>query len=171
MTRQYDIVLPLMLACITANYLALPYGVSMYADSLKRAPRTLLPGLSLVDMLTPGVPPKLREQATLDTIKQRFEEIPYNHIHVVGEGGRWLGIIGRKALSGAPPEALARDLIRPDSRYLESSMTLQQALQVASEVPSELLPVVEVGTSKFLGTISKSDLLAVLQKGWRAPRE
>lgn len=140
----------------------------MYADALKRAPRTPLPGLALTDLLTPGKPPSLRETADMEAIKQRFLVVPYNHIHIVDENGRWLGIVGRKALTTEDPDARAGDLIREGSRYLSSDMTMQQALQVASEIPSELMPLVETSTARFLGTIAKSDLLALLQKGWRA---
>jgi H+/Cl- antiporter ClcA len=167
MTRQYEIVLPLMLASITANYLALPYGVSMYADSLKRTPRSLPPDLTLMAMLTPEVATTVSADAGLDRVKHKLLNTPFNHLHVVHEDGRWLGIIVRKALVTAAPEAVARDLILKGGRYLLSSMSVQDAVKIASEVSSELLPVVEPETFRFLGTVAKSDLVAVLQHGPR----
>ncbi len=162
MTRQYEIVLPLMLASITANYLALPYGVSMYADSLKRTPRALPPDLALLALLTPEVAEKIPHDADLARVKKKLMDTPFNHIHVVDGEGRWLGIIVRKALNTAPDEALAQDLILEGGRYLLSNMTIQEAVKVAAETTSELLPVVEPETFRFLGTVAKSDLVAAL---------
>lgn len=162
MTRQYEIVLPLMLASITANYLALPYGASMYADSLKRTPRTLPPDLALLALLTPEVAEKIPHDADLARVKKKLMDTPFNHIHVVDAEGRWLGIIVRKALSTAADEALAQDLILEGGRYLLSNMTIQEAVKVAAETTSELLPVVEPETFRFLGTVAKSDLVAAL---------
>jgi H+/Cl- antiporter ClcA len=165
MTRQYEIVLPLMLASITANYLALPYGVSMYADALKRTARALPPDLSLTSLLTPEVSMTVAADAGLDRVKKKFLETPFNHVHVVHADGRWLGIIVRKALTTAGPEAVARDLILKGGRYLLSTTSVQDAVKMASEVSSELLPVVDAETFRFLGTVAKSDLVAVLRHG------
>lgn len=168
MTRQYDVVLPLMLASITANYLALPYGVSMYADSLKRTPRTLPADLTLMALLTPEVSAILPDDADLARVKKMFLDTPFNHIHVLDPEGQWLGLIVRKSLTDAEPEALARDLVLPGGRYLLSTTSMQDAVKIASEVTSELLPVVESGSHRFLGTVAKSDLVGVLQNTSRS---
>ncbi len=162
MTRQYEIVLPLMLASITANYLALPYGVSMYEDSMKRTPKVLPANITLLTLLTPEVSSKVRADAPLDRVKQKFLETPFNHIHVVDEEGHWKGLVVRKALTTATPECLARDLVLEGGRYLVSGMSIQEAVQVSSEITSELLPVLEPETHRFLGTVARSDLLAAL---------
>lgn len=162
MTRQYEIVLPLMLASISANFLALPYGVSMYADSLKRTPKSLPADLTLLPILTPEVSESLPAEASLEMVKQKLAETPFNHIHVLDENKRWLGIIVRKTLSTAPANATARDLVLDGGRYLLSSMSVTDAVKVASEISSELLPVLEPSTHRFLGTVSQSDLIAAL---------
>lgn len=167
MTRQYEVVLPLMLASITANYLALPYGVSMYADSLKRTPRSLPSDLSSIALLTPEVSATVRATAGVEVVRRKFLTTPFNHIHVIDSDGRWLGLTVRKALLSAAPDALARDLILEGGRYLVASMSLQEAVKIASEITSELLPVVEPETFRFLGTVAKSDLAALMQRGER----
>lgn len=165
MTRQYDIILPLMLASITANYLALPYGVSMYADSLKRTPSTLPPDLTVLTMVTPEVAETLPADADLITVEHKLLETPFNHVHVLDADGRWLGLIVRKAIATAAPQAQARDLILDGGRYLLSSMSVQEAVEIASQTTSELLPVLEPDSHRFLGTVPKSDLLSALQEG------
>jgi CIC family chloride channel protein len=167
MTRQYEVVLPLMLASITANYLALPYGVSMYADSLKRTPRTLPADLTSLALLTPEVSATVSVDATAEVVRKKFLTTPFNHIHVIDQDGHWCGLVVRKSLQTADPRALARDLILPGGRYLVSNMTIQEAVRIASEISSELLPVVEPISHRFLGTVAKSDLAAVMQQGAR----
>ena len=163
MTRQYEVVLPLMLASITANYIAIPHGVSMYADSLKRTPRTLPVDLSLLALVTPEVAEQIQADDGLEVVKKKLQLTPFNHIHVLDSERRWLGIIVRKALTSAAPDAVAKDLILEGGRYLLSSMTIQEAVKIAAETTSELLPVVQPETFVFLGTVAKSDLVTALQ--------
>ena len=170
MTRQYEVVLPLMLASITANYLALPYGVSMYADSLKRTPGTLPTDLSLLAVVTPEVAETVRVDASAEEVKKELQLTPFNHIHVLDHDGKWQGIIVRKALVSADPDVQAKDLILPGGRYLVSSMTVQEAVKVASETTSELLPVLEPDSFRFLGTVAKGDLIKALQSATKAKK-
>lgn len=165
LTQQYEIVLPLMLASIMANYLALPYGASMYEEALKRGSGG--DKFSLLLMLLQESHQAVDRETTLEVLLQRFREVPYNHVSVIDEEGRWLGVVGRKDVTTAlDPECRAGDLVRPTKRFLHSNMSLEEALKAASEIPSELLPLVEADTSKFLGTIAKSDLLAVVSRSW-----
>jgi H+/Cl- antiporter ClcA len=168
MTRDYDLVLPLMTACMAANYVALPYGTSMYAEALKRERAGDQADFSLLGRLVPGPVLTVREEDDLEILNQKFMLSPYNHVQVVDREGRWVGVLGRKAFLAAAPEATAGQLIHPGSRNLESTMSLQEALHAASEIPSELMPVVEPDSAKFLGTVAKSDLLTHLERSLNA---
>lgn len=166
LTRQYEIVLPLMLAGITANYLALPSGISMYGAELEKGGASSKE-LSLPSLVQPEFSFPLQADATVEMMARRFQEIPYNHISIVDSEGRWLGVVGRKDLSTlTSPERRASELVRTDKRCLRSGMSLQEAMRAASEIRSELLPLVESETDRFLGTIAKSDLLAVMSRTW-----
>lgn len=119
-------------------------------------------------LLTPEVSAILPDDADLARVKKMFLDTPFNHIHVLDPEGQWLGLIVRKSLTDAEPEALARDLVLPGGRYLLSTTSMQDAVKIASEVTSELLPVVESGSHRFLGTVAKSDLVGVLQNTSRS---
>lgn len=166
MTQEYSMILPLMLACIAANYVAVPFRVSMYGEALKRTKGEPAEGFSLLGQL---IPSNLTVSAdeTVGAIKGKMMMTPYNHLHVVDEAGRWLGVVGRDTLREAVHESRAHQLIHPDSHYLESGMSLEEAVQTAIHIPSEMMPVVESGSRRFLGTMAKSDLLLHLQKAWR----
>lgn len=165
MTQDYAMVLPLMLACITANFVAVPFRVSMYGEALKRN-KDQPASFSLLGQLLPA---NLTVDAkdSLSQVRDKIMMTPYNHLHVLDDEGRWLGVVGRETLEGAGDGAQAGHLVRADSRYLESGMTLEEAVQAAAHIPSEMMPVLESGSRKLLGTLAKSDLLLHLQRAWR----
>ncbi len=171
MTRQYEVVLPLMLASVTAHYVAKTYrrGKSVYAESLtgKRLGREqamLLPWQELAHPVKSAVTP----DADLETMRARLAEVSFNNLQVVDDQGIWHGVVGRKSVASAPPEATAVFLMDAFSRCLRSNMSLEEALQLASEIPSENLPLVDYPDKKLVGMISKSDLLRALQNRLRA---
>lgn len=165
MTRQYEVVLPLMLAATAAHYMARSYGrgKSIYSDALSR--RHPGAAVSLLEIAR-------RDQATahpamsLDELRKRFAQTSYNSLQVVNDEGIWVGVIGRKTLQEANSDAVAADLVHADSKALTADMSWNEALAVASTISSEILPLVE-SESRFVGTVSKSDLLAALQRQLR----
>jgi CIC family chloride channel protein len=159
MTRQYDIVLPLMIASIAAEYTAKSYGRSIYAEAQQVRAR---PDFELKDLLRrPEV--VVTPSADLAVLRQLFSHTPYNSLQVVDAEGKWLGVIGRKQLATALPDQLAGQLVSSSSRFLSLAMTAEQAYQTATEIPSETLPVVdEAGI--YQGTLSKSSFMRALQR-------
>lgn len=170
MTRQYEIMLALMLAAITANYLALPHGQAMYSESLKGPgpKKQSLQNFSLLNLITNRTTPVLNANSTFSDVRQCFVSSPYNHIQIVSDQGQWLGVIERSILtSHHSSPTTAAHLLSTQGRYLTSSMKLEEAIQTAAKIPSELMPLVEAGSLKFLGTIAKSELLSTLRYAWR----
>jgi H+/Cl- antiporter ClcA len=172
MTGDYDVVLPLMLATTAAHYVAKTYrnGKSMYFDSLHRkiplaAPSTAV--FTLAQLIRKDQPTVLPD-ASPEKLTATFNEIPFNNLQVVDADHHWVGVIGRKSLS---TRATAKQLVDPSSKALYSSMTLEEALLAASDIPSEMLPIVESSTYQFLGTVTKSDLLKTVQRQLRDLRE
>ena len=166
MTQEYSLILPFMLVCITVNFVVLPFNVFMYSAALKCAKGEGEEGVSLFGAL---IPSNLTVAAddSLATVQNRMMVSPYNHLHVVDQSGRWLGVVGRSTARTASESSAAREMVHAESRYIDSAMTLEQAVQAAAHIPSEMMPVVEAGSMRFLGTLSKSDLLLHLQKAWR----
>jgi CIC family chloride channel protein len=171
MTRQYEVVLPLMLACVASHYAAKMYrhGKSLYAESIsnKRIGRDQALLLPWQELAQPE-PSSVLPEADLETMRRRLSEVSFNNLQVVDAQGVWHGVVGRKAVAAAPPEASAASLMDAFSRCLRSDMSLEEALQLASEIPSENLPLVNHSDRKLVGMISKSDLLRALQNRLRA---
>ena len=145
------------------------HGKSVYAESLtgKRLGREqamLLPWQELSHPVESAVLP----EADMEVMRNRLAEVSFNNLQVVDAEGIWRGVVGRKAVAAAAPEATAASLMDAFSRCLRSNMSLEEALQLASEIPSENLPLVEHNSQKLVGMISKSDLLRALQNRLRA---
>jgi len=167
MTRQYEVVLPLMLATIVADHLArrLGQGKSIYSESLKRALGNRDP-FELVDLVHADEP-VADPSMGLETLKHRFSHSTFNYLAVVNPQGHWLGVVARRSLMEAPAGATAADLLVPNCRALSADMSFQEALAVASQIRSENLSLVEGPEQRYLGMVTKSDLLAAVQREMR----
>lgn len=167
MTRQYEVLLPLMLAAIVADHLARRFGrgKSIYSESLKRAVRSDK-AFSLLD-LAHSEEPVAEPDLDLEGLKRRFAQTSFNSLQVVNPEGIWVGVVPRKALTDAPPGARAGDLIVPDSRTLTAEMSFNEALEVASQISSENLPLVDGLDRTYRGLVTKSDLLLAVQRQLR----
>jgi H+/Cl- antiporter ClcA len=167
LTRQYSVVLPLMLACIVGHYVAEVYrkGRSIYADALDVKKTVAVKGgepFSLEKLIRPP-----EQTVPSDTpsarLRDLFSHTSYNHLQVVDSEGRWIGVIGRWTPRAYPPEATAGELVEADSRALTLDMTVDEVVRFALELSSERLPVVhDSRTWEFLGTVSKTDLVRYL---------
>jgi H+/Cl- antiporter ClcA len=167
MTRQYEVVLPLMLAAIVADHMARRFGrgKSIYSESLRRAARSEKPFnlLELAHRDEPTATPEMK----LDALKRCFAQTSFNYLQVVDGRGHWVGVLSRKSLAEASPEAEALDLIAPDGRALKVDMSLNEALEVASQIHSENLPLVEGLELSYVGMVTKSELLVAIQRELR----
>lgn len=102
MTLDYQIVLPLMLACVIAHYTAKVYrlGESIYADSLRRkraeqraqaAPETLAVALQ-------QRPLTVWKQKTQAEVLQLLTEHPVDRLYVTDAQNQFLGVISLRGL-------------------------------------------------------------------------
>ena len=171
MTRDYDFVLPLMLASTAAHYVAKNYrkGKSIYFQSLHAvaAPPTPPEAVFALSQLLQRDQAVIAPEASLESLRVSFAEVPYNNLQVVDADGHWVGVVGRRSAGADAAGKSAGELVELRSRTLVSTMTLEEALLAAAEIPSEVLPVVEGPDRIFLGTISKSALLGAVQRRLR----
>ncbi len=171
MTQDYQVMLPLMLSSVTAHYLAKHYrkGRSIYYESLHGHRPVELPLPQPVRShwtdLVANPEPTVLPDALSEGLKARFQQTPFNGLQVVDERGIWRGIVGRSRVLAAAPGTPAEELLETDSRALCATMPLEEALEAASTIRSELLPVLASPEERrYLGTVYKSDLLLVLKK-------
>jgi len=172
MTLDYGIVLPLMLACVTAYYTARSIDTeSIYSRALKHrkglgARRALAGGIEDLIHLDPVA---VKAEATLGEVVQAFTEHRHSFIYVVGEGGRFLGAISLHDIKAHMADGMlsklliASELMDPDFPFIERSTSLAQALEQGLAQEWQRIPVVENRQNRRLvGTVSKSDLLLEL---------
>lgn len=172
MTRQYQVMLPLMLASIAAHHMARRYGrgKSIYSDALhgKRAVRRD-EAFSLLELAHRDEPVASPDMTTAQ-LSKCFSQTTYNSVQVVDPNGLWVGVVGRRSLADAPSGARAADLVQADSRALTTDMSFNEAVAVASTISSEILPLVDGGDRHYVGVVTKSELMRALQRELRELR-
>ena len=172
MTLDYDIVLPLMLACVVA-YTA---KRAISADSLYSAltkNRQLggplpLDTMRVVDLMKPD-PVCIGESARFVEVVQTFVVNRHHNLYVVGSGREFRGAIPLheiKPFLNDPELAklvIANDLLREEFPTVTPDTTLRETLEKFSTHAFERMPVLESDTDRrLIGSISKTDLLLTL---------
>jgi CIC family chloride channel protein len=181
MTLTYEVVLPLMLACVTSYYASHrinPKGV--YAESLRRRAEEMEPMpppalLHVSDLMRAG-PPRVHGATSFEAIADAFSGTNAPELYVVAEDERLLGVItGAEIKPHLDDPALAdvviaSDLMRRDVPALTPTATLHEAMERLRGHDGKVLPVVDGVTRRLLGTISTNDVLLTLAHGSSAPR-
>jgi len=180
MTLDYDIVLPLMLACVTAFYTA--RGIekdSIYAASLRRkqtAPPQPWSQLRVSDLMKPSFP-CVPLTAPFTEVTKGFVNHPTDQLGVVTGDNQFCGVVWlhdvKAHLQDAELGALvtASDLVRDGVPVLTPQRSLMEAMDQFTRHDGDQLPVVNnPDERKLVGCISKSDLLLTLAHGvdWEA---
>ncbi len=154
-TRDYLIILPLMLASVVAYYVCrgMAGGASIYTYSLKRQAERegkVEPDWSrtLVGDLMRANPPAVLDAAGFRQIAENFITSRFNYLYVVSGEGRFEGAISLhdvKPYLNTPELAdiiIARDVLREDFLRIEPENTLREALEAFGRHDGERLPVV-----------------------------
>ena len=151
MTLDYDIILPLMLACVVAHYTASAIEpASIYSESLKRKGaafmRQQLAALRVADLMKKD-PVAVPEISRFTDIAENFLTNRFNYLYVVGEGKKFKGAISLhdvKSYLNDPELAsivIARDIVREKFPTIALDESLADALGVFSRHDGERLPV------------------------------
>lgn len=172
LTRDYAIILPLMLGCILAAFVARRlYPRSFFHDVLHAQGVLLGPGAEVEvfrrglvrDLMRPA-PEILREDADLAELRRRAAAGD-KVLFVVDPGGAVVGALDPRELaaralaSEPPPEALARELVGAQLTFLHPTDTLAGAMLASARAGVEVLPVVD-HERRLLGALHRGDLLA-----------
>lgn len=174
MTLTYGAVMPLMLGCTTAFYVARQLGAeSMYSKHLRgggpksKAPLFLL---HVSDLMKPN-PLAIPGSASFTQIVGIFASNTFKHLYVVSPEGSLLGAIALQDLkpflqdSDMPNVVLAIDLVQ-EIPCLSSGDSLQESLIVFARHDGERLPIIDNPTNRRLvGALSKTDVLLTLAHG------
>jgi chloride channel protein, CIC family len=170
MTLSYQIVLPLMLSCVVAYFVARAIGkASMYDITLHRnreeQERMRARSTQMRELIRPPqtvVPPT----ATVQDMTRVFLEYPVKYLYVTDDTGCFLGVVALKDITSDLIERrdtsarTAADYLQPHFDVLTPDMPLGVALQHFLAHQGERLPVIEsVARPKLTGVVYKSSLL------------
>jgi chloride channel protein, CIC family len=170
MTLSYEVVLPLMLACVVAYFIARSQGeTSMYQVMVTRN-RTLqererLRATQMRELIRPA-DTVLQDTARFSEITRVFLEYPVKYIYVVDTDNRFRGVVALQDVTSVllhkqDTDAIsAGDLLRSKFDYLTPDMSLGQGFQHFMMHQGERLPVIESDAHPvLLGVVYKSSLL------------
>lgn len=173
LTLDYQIILPLMLACVVAHYTCLAFEKnSIYAESLQRKGagsfRQQLAGIRVAELMKPD-PPSVRESADFRTIAQSFIAHRFNFLYVTDADGNFRGVISLHDIKSYLNEGdlgelvVARDLVQESFPTITPEATLTEALDSFAHHAGERLPVTLGGPlGRLVGSISKTHLILAL---------
>lgn len=179
LTLDYEIILPLMLACVTAYYTSLSVDRrSIYADAFKRKGggdyRRQLSELHVRDLMKP-VPLTVQPTARFAEIGEKFIASRVNYLYVT-DGGRFIGAVSLhdiKSYLNSPELAaivIAGDVMRDSFPFVRPDASLVQAMERFVNHDGERLPVVSnSGEHQLLGSISKTDVILALAGSSNSP--
>jgi CIC family chloride channel protein len=171
LTQDYEIVLPLMLACVTAHYTAKVYrrGESIYHAALHSAPGADSWKLRTLETL---VKPAAAVVAPHTTLKELFAQLPRRPTErvYVTDGDELLAWLDPRLLleqveqHQLEPESPVALIARPVTCALEPDMPLGTALDVFLREGASVLPVTPgQWRNTLLGEVSRHDVLLAIQ--------
>jgi CIC family chloride channel protein len=172
LTLDYQIILPLMLACVVGYYVSVSLEKrSIYSEAVKRKGagdyRHQLAELHVRDLMKPD-PLTVSPTARFAEIAEKFVANRFNYLYVT-EAGHFVGAISLhdiKNYLNAPELAelvIAGDILREEIPTIEPMATLNEALDRFTRHRGERLPVVtNHGQHRLIGSLAKTDVILAL---------
>jgi chloride channel protein, CIC family len=179
MTLDYQIILPLMLACVVGYYTSVSIEKrSVYSEALRRKGagdyRRQLAELHVRDLMKPS-PPTIAPTAHFAEIGEKFIASPVNYLYVT-DNGHFLGAVSLhdiKSYLNSPELAalvIAREIVREHFPTIPPGASLAEAMEHFGRHDGERLPVVgNSGENRLLGSISKTDVILALAGSTQNP--
>jgi CIC family chloride channel protein len=171
-TLDYQIILPLMLACVVAYYTSVSIDKrSIYAEALKRKGagdyRRQLAELHVHDIMKPK-PLTISPTAGFSEIGEKFIATRFNYLYVT-DHDRFVGAVSLhdvKNYLNTPELAkvvIAGDILHDSIPVVRPDASLTEALERFRQHDGERLPVVNNLAAKHLvGSIAKTDVILAL---------
>jgi chloride channel protein, CIC family len=175
LTGNYQLILPLMVAAISSSFLSRSlYRYSIDEEALRRRgvdlsfrmEEAVLAGVEVKSLMRQD-PEVLRPDASYAEVVERFLKSHRQRLFVVDGQGRLEGAVSLHDIKhllqepSAVAAVVAHDLATPVDQLLHPDTRLHRATEAFAQSDFERLPVVERGSGRFLGLLSKKDLLAI----------
>ncbi len=176
MTLDYEIVLPLMLGCITASLVARTvYAQSIYTEELAERGTKTPQGLEETVLVTTRVDDVMRTNPTWVATRTTYGEIiplvttsRATVVNVCGEDMRFLGvirvhdIINLLSLGDLGPGIVAADLMSTVDPVLRDE-SLSVVFEAFDANDLDEMPVIDsTATRRLVGTVTRRDVMAAL---------
>jgi len=169
MTLSYQVMLPLMVGCVMAYFVArVANAGSMYDITLRRLvqseERQRLRKLLVQDLIQPAET-VVGLDADLGSMAQLFAAHPVKYLYVVDAVGVYRGVVPLRNLNSATADHNLRgnraiDLLTQEIQPLTSDMGLSVAFRCFMAHQGERLPVIQsVNEPRLVGVVKKSALL------------
>lgn len=181
MTGDYNVVLPLMLACVTAHYTARVYrhGESVYHASIARAEAAHSTDdwrLRTVESLVKPPAATVPRTATVAELLEELPRRPLQRVYIVDGDQLIAWIDPRRVLAQVQrgevdPSTELETIAHPVSFALSPDMALGTALDGFLREQSNVLPVT-LGTwrNSLVGEVSRRDVLLAIQDRLTYPK-
>jgi CIC family chloride channel protein len=175
MTHDDATIMPLMLACVSAFYVARGLSPdSVYSRQLQRRhahAETPLFLLHVRDLMKQD-PLCVLETSGFGQIAKVLAANTFKHLYVVDANRRFLGAVALQDLkpflqdTDLPQVVIALDLMHDDVPVLTSDASLKESLEVFARHDGERLPVLDNQRDRRLvGSLAKTDVLLTLAHG------
>jgi len=179
MTLDYATVMPLMLACVSAFYVARSLKIdSVYSRQLYRSHSETPIFLLHVRDLMKKDPFCVTETSGFEQIAGALAAHTFKHLYVVDENQRFRGAIALQDLKpflqdkDLPRVVIALDLMHDDIPVLTGDASLKESLEIFGRHDGERLPVVDNATDRrLIGALAKTDVLLTLAHGTGAAQD
>jgi len=167
MTESYDVVVPLMAACVLAYSISrMLHTASIYATANDVAARS--PALTMAADLLREDPPTIRVGQSMRELEAVFLRRRWQHVYVLDGQSRFVGAISLHDF--APALQAARDfgatwpdsLMRLDYPRVEDTAPAWQVIERFASHPGERLPVLDPA-GRLLGYVTKTDLVLIFR--------
>jgi len=175
MTYDHATIMPLMLACVSAFYVA--RGISpesVYSRRMRGAGEHAGTPLFLLHVrdLMKTDPLCVMETSGFGQIAATLASHTFKHLYVIDADRRFLGAIALQDLkpflldTDLPQVVIALDLMHDDVPVLTSDASLKESLEVFARHDGERLPVLDNSRERRLvGSLAKTDVLLTLAHG------
>lgn len=172
LTLDYEIILPLMLACVIAYYASVRIEKrSIYSEAMKRKGagdyRRQLAELHVRDLMKLN-PLTISRTAGFAEIGEKFITTRFNYLYVT-DNGKFVGAVSLhdiKNFLNTPELAkvvIAGDILRDPFPVIPPDASLTEALERFSHHDGERLPVVaDISDQRLIGSVAKTDLILAL---------
>jgi CIC family chloride channel protein len=175
MTHDDATIMPLMLACVAAFYVARGLSPdSVYSRQLHRKlgqTETPIFLLHVRDLMKEN-PICVLETSGFSQIAKVLAANTFKHLYVVDPNRRFLGAIALQDLkpflheTDLPQVVIALDLMHDDVPVLTSDASLKESLEVFARHDGERLPVLDnTRERRLVGSLAKTDVLLTLAHG------